>query len=221
MFKRDKLPDDTWIDYARSWIAADAATDLLAQLTEELDWQERPLMMFGKPVMQPRLITWMGETPYKYSGQTLPSVPITGILAELTASVSEACGVPFNHVLGNRYRNGKDHMGWHADDEAQLGRNPTIAALSLGVRRRFALNRNKNKRQKRHYALAHGSLLVMGGACQQAWRHAVPKMAKVEHERINLTFRLLKGPPGWHEPLGDRAEPATSIVHPGLSDPRR
>ena len=73
MFKRDKLPDDTWIDYARSWIASDAATDLLAQLTEELDWQERPLMMFGKPVMQPRLITWMGETPYKYSGQTLPT----------------------------------------------------------------------------------------------------------------------------------------------------
>ncbi len=200
MFKRDEMPGDAWVDYARGWIERDDATLLLDRLIEELDWQQRPIRVFGKDVMQPRLITWAGETPYRYSGQTLEPIPLDGILAELNAAVSEACGVPFNHVLGNRYRDGRDHMGWHADDERELGRQPIIAALSLGVRRKFVLHRKRNKRQKRHYELAHGSLLVMGGACQHTWRHTVPKMTNLVGERINLTFRLLKGPPGWREP---------------------
>jgi alkylated DNA repair dioxygenase AlkB len=199
MFKRDDLPGDAWIDYDPNWIASDRASELLQQLLDELAWEQRPIMVFGKPVMQPRLIAWAGELPYRYSGQTLEVLPISGVLAQLTHAVSEAVGVPFNHVLGNRYRDGKDSMGWHADDERELGRQPVIAALSLGVGRKFMLHRKRNKRQKRHYTLSHGSLLVMGGACQHTWRHAVPKMTVVTDERINLTFRLLKGPPGWRE----------------------
>ncbi len=199
--RRDKLPGDAWIDYAPEWIDKPAASALLARLIEELAWEQRPIVVFGKEILQPRLICWAGELPYKYSGQTLESRPLDGILAELNARVSEAVGVPFNHVLLNRYRDGKDHMGWHADDEKELGRQPVIAAISLGARRKFTLHRKRNKKQKRRYELANGSLLVMGGACQHTWRHSVPKMAAVQGERINLTFRLLKGPPGWREPL--------------------
>ena len=210
MFKRDDLPGDAWIDYAPNWIEASAARALLAQLIDELAWEQREIMVFGKPVMQPRLIAWAGDLPYRYSGQTLEPVPMTGALAELNAAVSEVVGVPFNHVLGNRYRDGRDAMGWHADDERELGRQPVIAALSLGVGRKFMLHRKRNKRQKRHYTLSHGSLLVMGGACQHTWRHSVPKMTVISEERINLTFRLLKGPPGWRElPRNARPPPPT------------
>ena len=201
MFKHAELPGDAWIDYAPGWIEPEQGRDLLQRLIDELPWEQRPINAFGKEVMQPRLIAWAGSLPYRYSGQTLEPRPLEGVLQELTSAVSEAVGAPFNHVLGNRYRDGRDHMGWHADDERELGRNPVIAALSLGVRRKFVLHRKRNKRQKRHYELAHGSLLVMGGACQHTWRHAVPKMGAVQGERINLTFRLLKGPPGWREPI--------------------
>ena len=196
---RTELPGDAWIDYQGDFLDRDRAGALQAQLTDELPWEQRPIRMFDKEIMQPRLIAWMGEIPYRYSGQVLEPRPLTGVLAELNAELSERCGVPFNHVLLNRYRDGRDHMGWHADDERELGRDPVIAAISVGVRRRFQLHRKKNRRQKRRYELAHGSLLVMGGACQHTWRHCVPKMGAVTGERINLTFRWLKGPPGWRE----------------------
>ena len=198
--KRHKMPGDAWVDYGPGWIEPDDAFDLLSELIETMAWEQRPIVVFGKEVMQPRLICWGGELPYKYSGQILEPRPLEGRLAELNARVSEAVGVAFNHVLLNRYRDGKDHMGWHADDERELGRDPVIAALSLGARRKFALHRKKKKGQKRRFELANGSLLVMGGACQHTWRHSVPKMAAVDRERINLTFRYLKGPPGWREP---------------------
>lgn len=198
--KRTKMPGDAWIDYGAEWLSKPDADALLHELIDELQWEQRPINVFGREVMQPRLICWAGELPYKYSGQVLEPRPLTGRLAELNARISEEVGVPFNHVLCNRYRDGKDHMGWHADDERELGRNPVIAALSLGARRKFNLHRKKKKGQKRHFQLANGSLLVMGGACQHSWRHSVPKMAAIQSERINLTFRYLKGPPGWREP---------------------
>ena len=195
--KRTLLPGDAWVDYAPQWIAPIRAVPLLEELIDSLAWEQRPIVVFGKEIMQPRLICWAGMIPYKYSGQILEERPLEGLLAELNAEVSDAVGVPFNHVLLNRYRDGKDHMGWHADDERELGRDPVIAAISLGVRRKFNMHRKKNKGQKRRFKLGDGSLLVMGGACQHTWRHSVPRMARVKGERINLTFRLLRGPPGW------------------------
>src|SRR5262249_34895228 len=121
-------------------------------------------------------------------------------IAALIEKVSRAADAPFNHVLLNRYRDGKDSMGYHADNEPELGRNPLIAALSLGATRRFRLERKGRRRTHHEVHLAHGSLLVMGGNVQHTWYHGVPKAAGCTDERINVTFRLLKGPPGWREP---------------------
>jgi len=97
----------------------------------------------------------------------------------------------FNSVLLNRYRGGGDYMGWHSDDEPELGPAPVIASLSLGAARRFLLRRGDDPARKAEYLLGHGDLLVMAGQTQQFYQHALPKMARVQGERINLTFRWI------------------------------
>lgn len=196
---RKDLGAGAWYDYEPSWLADDEARALHHALEAEIAWEQRPIVMFGKELLQPRLVGWAGELPYRYSGQTLEPRDAPRSLVALTARVVEAVGVPFNHVLLNRYRDGQDHMGRHADDEPKLGREPVIAAISLGAKRRFRFEK-KGKRVKRTMDLRHGSLLVMGGTIQHRWYHAVLKEPGCAEERINVTFRWLKGPPGWRQP---------------------
>src|SRR6185369_2643492 len=115
------------------------AGELFAAMRDELAWTEREIVLFGRRVLQPRLIAWAGELPYRYSGQTLEPRAATPTVAALMARVSAAVGVAFDHLLANRYRDGRDSMGLHADDEPELGLDPTVATLSLGATRRFVL----------------------------------------------------------------------------------
>jgi alkylated DNA repair dioxygenase AlkB len=92
-------------------------------------------------------------------------------------------------VLANRYRDGRDAMGWHSDDEPELGPAPVIASVSLGASRRFVLKHRDDPAQKLALELDHGSLLVMAGATQRHYKHALPRTARPVGERINLTFR--------------------------------
>lgn len=193
--ERTKLGRESWLDYDDDWLPEDERKPLFDTLVEALSWEARPIKVFGKEVMQPRLIAWGGALPYRYSGQVLEPVPLIEPLAELTDRVAELTGVPYNHVLLNRYRNGADYMGMHADDEPELGECPTIAALSLGVTRKFVLAHKKRRKWKKHLKLTDGSLLVMGGECQHKWYHGVPKQRPVTEERINVTFRHLLRPP--------------------------
>jgi alkylated DNA repair dioxygenase AlkB len=188
-----------WVDCSEGWLgAADAAT-LAATLVRELDWEQRHIVLFGKRILQPRLIAWAGELPYRYSGQTLEPRPWLAAVRPVLEGVSAAAHVAFNHVLVNRYRHGQDSMGYHADAEPELGPDPVVATLSLGETRRFVLRRQDKRATEPPLVLAlrHGSLLVMGGTCQRHYRHAIlrersPALA----ERISLTFRrLLRAPP--------------------------
>jgi len=150
-------------------------------------------------------MSWAGNLPYRYSGQTLPPKPLSSLLQDLKNRIEESCNYTFNHIVLNRYRDGRDHMSAHADNEPELGKNPLIAALSLGVPRRFML-RHKNKKfkgGKKKIVLHHGSLLIMGGDIQHRWRHSVPATGGPTGERINLTLRWLHGAPGW---IGDSTE---------------
>jgi alkylated DNA repair dioxygenase AlkB len=103
--------------------------------------------------------------------------------------VARITGAAFNAVLLNLYRTGRDGMGWHADDEPELGLDPVIASVSLGATRRFCLRHRRRKSLRLDLALAHGSLLCMSGATQHNWVHALPKTGAMTGERINLTFR--------------------------------
>ena len=181
-----------WIDHEPHWLPPRDAESLFAQLLLELAWEQRAIVVFGRPVLQPRLIAWAGERPYRYSGQTLEPRAFTPGVAALLDPVSARAGAAFNHVLVNRYRDGADHLGLHADAEPELGPDPVVATLSLGASRRFVVKpRRRGAGPGRDYRLESGSLLVMGGTCQRHFVHGVPREAGAHGERISLTFRTL------------------------------
>ena len=171
--------------------AAEAET-LLAQLTAEVVWEQRSIRIFGQEIPQPRLTAWYGtpEARYTYSGLTWEPRPFTPALLALRQRVAAATTFRFNSVLLNYYRDGRDSMGWHADDEPELGPEPAIASLSLGATRRFRLRpRAGLVHPPFGLDLPSGSLLLMRGPTQQHWQHALPKTARSIGPRLNLTFR--------------------------------
>ena len=191
MQSRIDLDGGAWIDCA-AWIDLPEADRLLSALRDELAWEQREIVLFGRRVLQPRLIAWAGSLGYRYSGQTLEPRAATPTTAELMARVAAHTRVPFNHVLVNRYRDGSDSIGLHADDEAELGPDPVVATLSLGATRRFVMKpRRASVGRSRSFDVHHGSLLVMGGTCQRHYLHGVPRQPGVASERISLTFRRL------------------------------
>jgi len=145
--------------------------------------------------MQPRKIAFQGDpgVSYAYSGDAYNAEPWHKDLVALRTDIERQADCPFNCVLLNLYRDGRDSMGWHSDDEAELGSCPTIASVSLGAVRRFVLRCRDDKRKRIEIEPVHGSLIIMRGDLQHYWQHAVPKTARDVKPRINLTFREIAG----------------------------
>ena len=176
------------IYYDPNFLSNLEADRYFSNLRSTLPWQQERITMFGRSLLQPRLQAWHGDVAYTYSGLTMSPHPWTPDLNELKARCEAIANVQFNSVLANLYRHGQDSMGWHQDNEPELGRNPVIASVNLGETRRFLL-RNLHCKTQLEYELSHGALLIMAGELQHHWKHAVPKTAKPKGERINLTFR--------------------------------
>ena len=183
---KDILYHDNWID---SRLADQAFDELI-----KLPWKNEHIKMFGRMVKVPRKVIWIGDpgSDYMYSGVWHSPSPWPGCLQSIRSLVSEKCGCEFNSALLNLYENGRDYMGWHSDDEVELGPEPCIASLSLGVSRRFLL-KSKITDTKYEYVLNHGSLLVMKGKTQELYKHSLPKMLRVNKKRINITFLVSRG----------------------------
>ncbi len=176
--------------YAPAFLAAAEADTLFAALRAEIAWERHHVRLFGRTLPAPRLSCWIGDAGavYAYSGMRFEPQPWPPALTALRAHLQRACVVRFNSVLANLYRDGRDAMGWHSDDEPELGDAPLIASLSLGSPRRFLLRAREGDRGLA-LTLAHGSLLLMGGGCQRLYRHALPRTRAAVGPRINLTFR--------------------------------
>jgi len=162
--------------------------DVFARLLADTDWREETVVVYGKRHLQPRLSAWYGDKAYAYSGLRLQATPFTPLLTMLREAVEAATGHTFNSVLLNYYRNERDSMGMHSDDEPELGPRPAIASLSFGEERTFIL-KHKHKKQTVRVPLTDGSLLLMAGDTQRYWLHGINKMTKSLQARINLTFR--------------------------------
>lgn len=185
-----QLSDADWLEGRES---------LLRALIEDTPWRAEEIILFGKRCPQPRLTAWYGDrgSRYRYSGLDLEPLPWTETLASLRRAVESACDARFNSVLLNYYRDGRDAMGLHSDDEAELGPAPVIASLSLGETRTFML---KHRRRKDvppvKLPLESGSLLLMKGATQRNWKHGVSRERDHCGARVNLTFRRIVHAPG-------------------------
>jgi alkylated DNA repair dioxygenase AlkB len=167
----------------------------MARLIESLPLRQETIVLFGRTVAMPRLTSWHGDPgcSYAYSGRVFQPAPWTPELAILRDRLAAREGCAFNSVLVNHYRDGRDSMGEHADDEPELGPwadDVRIASVSLGAERRFVL---RHRRTRRVYAfhLGEGSVLVMGGTTQRHFRHHLPRTPAPVGPRVNLTFRVI------------------------------
>ena len=181
------------------WLPRGAADKLFANLRDPvqagIDWEVHRLKLFGREVDSPRLSRWIGDpgASYRYSGVRFEPASWPRALGVIRKAVNAAAGEEFNSVLANLYRDGNDTMGWHSDDEPELGAQPIIASLSLGATRKFVLKSRAPGGPRLELPLEHGSLLVMRGDTQKHYRHALPRTRKATGERINLTFRRVYG----------------------------
>jgi alkylated DNA repair dioxygenase AlkB len=168
--------------------------DLRQRLVDGLAWQQPLVTVYGKQHRTPRLTCWVADPgiTYRYSGLQQVIHPWTKDLERLRELLQQQLGVRFNSLLLNRYRDGADRMGWHADDEAELDDQAPIASLSLGVARDLRFRPRRGTEAAFAVTLADGDLLVMDPPSQRHWQHALPPRARVVAERINLTFRVIR-----------------------------
>ena len=186
--------EDGSMTLLRDWIPPVEALDLFSLLRDELAWEQSVIRIAGMRRRIPRLNAWYGDpgAGYRYSGTWFDPKPWTETLAQLRARVSDTAARQFNSVLANLYRDGNDCVGWHSDDEKELGPDPCIASISLGAERRFVMKHKRDKSIPRvELELPPGSLLVMSGATQHHWIHQLPRTRLPVGPRINLTFRRI------------------------------
>jgi len=194
------------------WLAPAVASLLLARLQAEVPWKQEAIQLYGRRHPLPRLTCWMADPGcgYRYSGLANVIEPWSPAAAELREALHQLSGWRFNSLLLNRYRHGRDAMGWHADDEPELDPAAPIASLSLGAPRDFRLRPRPSPRAGGlvpppgydpdprcctpfNLALGPGDLLLMHAPTQLWWQHAVPRRLNLQRERLNLTFRVVRG----------------------------
>ncbi|WP_149277587.1 alpha-ketoglutarate-dependent dioxygenase AlkB family protein [Pareuzebyella sediminis] len=196
LFSKDtdlNLPDSE-IVYYNPFLTKGEADHYFEKLRERISWRQDDIRVYGKVYAQPRLTALYADNdrPYRYSGIEMRPIKFTEELLEIKEKIELKTNTRFTSCLLNLYRNGRDSNGWHADNEKELGKNPIIASVSLGQERFFHLKHRTKKHLRKKIALAHGSLLIMGGATQHHYLHQIAKSAKPMAERINLTFRVIK-----------------------------
>ncbi|XP_034390236.1 alpha-ketoglutarate-dependent dioxygenase alkB homolog 3 isoform X2 [Cyclopterus lumpus] len=191
------------------FLSPEEADWMFSKLLAELPWSQKTNYRQGEAYGEPRLTCWFGELPYTYARSTMAAnAQWHPLLSTLRAAVEQASGRSFNSLLCNLYRDGRDSIGWHSDDEASLGDGPTIASISLGDTRVFGLRKRPPPDENGDFTyveqirvpLSHGTLLVMDGATQDDWQHQVAKEYHDRGPRINLTFRTMFPEPEGHRP---------------------
>lgn len=180
--------------YKADYLAADRALTLFEQLRNALLWEQSRIKVYGKEHPIPRLNAWYGDEglSYRYSGREFIAHRWTSELKHLCNDLNDRLGTGFNSVLANYYRSGADAMGWHADNEPELGPAPTIACISLGTPRDLRFRHSAGEGKSFAMKLASGSLLVMGPGLQRCWQHSLPRRVHAG-ARISLTFRQVTG----------------------------
>jgi alkylated DNA repair dioxygenase AlkB len=181
------------LDYLPGFFDPTESAAFFDALVNGIQWRQETLKLFGKEILTPRLTAWYGDEgiAYTYSGVTFRASAWTPALLAIKTRIEPVAGQLFNSVLLNLYRDGNDSMGWHSDDETELGSNPVIASVNLGQERRFDFRKKTDHSVKYQLMLGNGSLLMMKGDLQHHWQHQIAKSLRVKNARINLTFRRI------------------------------
>ena len=187
------IPDGMLHFFPAAFSSAEADA-LFGNCLHSVPWRQDDMVIAGRRIAIPRLQNWFGDPGmhYSYSGINLSPLPWTDTLQRIRERVQRLCGHQFNALLANCYRNGMDSVGWHSDDERELGTLPVIASVSFGATRTFEMRHIADRSLKTlRLPLHHGSVLIMSGQTQQFWHHQIPKEKGVALPRVNLTFRQI------------------------------
>lgn len=181
------------ISYYPHFFNTTEADSIFTFLKTHVDWRRYPIRMFGRNLMQPRCIAYYADAgkSYTYSNLKLNPKPWNTQLQYLLNCCNKVYKATWNAALLNRYKNGSDSMGWHSDDEPELGMDPVIASFSFGVSRNLKFRLKADHKVTYSLPLEHGSLLLMHKGTQLHWQHAIPKTKLIDQERINITFRSI------------------------------
>jgi alkylated DNA repair dioxygenase AlkB len=187
------MPDAEIVLYPDFFSAAESDA-FLQEILAHIAWSQETIRLWGKTIALPRLTAWYGDPgkSYTYSGITLHPDPWTSTLLAIKRRIDEVAAVRFNSVLLNLYRDGRDSVSWHSDDEPELGQHPIIGSVSFGATRRFQFKHKQRRTRCTSVELSHGSVLLMQGATQHHWLHRIPKTPRACGPRINLTFRIIQ-----------------------------
>jgi len=186
------LPYNGNVYYLPQFLSPIESATFYKELLENSTWEQGEIILFGKNIKEPRLKAFYNESSlsYTYSGKALKSTPYNPIISNIQQRLNKI-SVTYNCCLANLYRDGKDYMGYHSDNEAALKVNPSIASLSLGASRKM-LFKHKKTDERIELILHSGDLVLMTDwETQQYWKHSIPKTKKVLKPRINLSFRTL------------------------------
>jgi len=183
--------------FDEDFLTAEEAHDLYEWILDHVGWTQVQYNKYNKVIKTPRLTTCYGfhteEIPTDFHGYKPQKIPAK--LNSIKNKIEKQYNTEFNYILMSLYRDGNDSISYHSDDERFLGKNPTIASLSLGDSRRFLL-KHKETKERHAYELTNGSLMLMQGNTQHDWLHSIPKTKKEKTMRINLTFRKMVLPHG-------------------------
>lgn len=183
-FVRHQLDPCCWVDTVERFVVG--ADSLFAIVEAELDWARGQRLMYG---------TWLDE-PRLTAKLELGDPLVPPVVCDAATVLGGHYRRDFEGLFCNYYRDGRDSVAWHADRIGRRVVDPLVAIISLGGPRGFAMRDQSRESPTRRWLLHSGDLLVMGGATQHHWEHAVPKVADAP-PRISLTLRA-----GW--PAGDR-----------------
>lgn len=186
-----KISITTYFDHIPNFLSEQAAGDFFNYLQENVAWEQGKIKLFGKEILEPRLSAFYADKniSYIYSNRELKGLPWPLEMSQIKKRIEKETGEDFNTCLINRYRNGADSMGWHSDNEKELGPHPVIASLSLGQTRDFQIKSKVDSKHKLQLKLNNGDLLIMKAGFQEKFLHQIPKRKGIDNERINLTFR--------------------------------
>ena len=184
---------DADVTYFAHFFTNDDSNRLLSAVMKATPWRQETIKMYGTETPVPRLSTWHGDPGMSYTYSNIAMTPETWNepLLEIKTAIEKETLTTFNSVLVNLYRDGADSVGWHSDDERELGAEPVIASVSFGALRKFQMRHKIDATNTYVLEPAHGSLLVMRGITQQCWKHRVPKTSRKVGQRVNLTFRTI------------------------------
>ena len=162
------------------------------QLLHKIEWKNENLIMFGKEITTKRKVAFYPDSSinYTYSNKTKKGLEWNALLLEIKQIVTTYTGSNYNACLLNLYHDGNEAMGWHCDNEKEIIPNSSIASVSFGAERKFAI-KHKTSKESHSIILQNGSLLEMLGSFQKNWLHCMPKSKKINNSRINLTFRQM------------------------------